>query len=117
LEYYEKALPIRREVGDRGGEATTLNNIGRVYDAQGRQQEALEYFEKALLIFREVGDRWGESILLANIGRVLDALGRTAEAVRYFELSVALDEELGHPNLESHRAKLAEVKSKLDQET
>ena len=35
LDYYEQALPIRREVGDRAGEATTLNNIGRVYDGLG----------------------------------------------------------------------------------
>ena len=30
LEYYNQALPIRREVGDRAGEAATLNNIGGV---------------------------------------------------------------------------------------
>ena len=36
LDYYEQALPIRREVGDRAGEATTLNNIGAVYDGLGR---------------------------------------------------------------------------------
>ena len=28
LDYYEQALPLLRQVGDRGGEATTLNNIG-----------------------------------------------------------------------------------------
>ena len=28
LEYYVQALPIRREVGDRAGEAVTLSNIG-----------------------------------------------------------------------------------------
>ncbi|MFQ5342622.1 MAG: CHAT domain-containing protein, partial [Anaerolineae bacterium] len=31
LGYYEQALPLMRQVGDRAGEATTLNNIGGVY--------------------------------------------------------------------------------------
>ena len=31
-----------REVGDRAGEGVTLNNIGLVYDKQGRYDEALE---------------------------------------------------------------------------
>ncbi len=113
LEQYEKALPISREVGDRAVEAVTLNNIGGVYSAQGRNSEALGQYEKALLISREVGDRWGESVTLFNIGCVLDDLGRTAEAVSFLEQNVALDEELGHPDLESDRAKLEKVRKKL----
>ncbi|WP_416242438.1 tetratricopeptide repeat protein, partial [Anabaena cylindrica] len=31
LEYYNQALPLSRAVGDRGEEATTLNNIGSFY--------------------------------------------------------------------------------------
>jgi hypothetical protein len=31
LEYLDQALPLFRQVGDKGGEATTLNNIGGVY--------------------------------------------------------------------------------------
>jgi tetratricopeptide (TPR) repeat protein len=48
LKYYEQALRIRREVGDRGGEGTTLNNLGGVYDDLGQKQEALKYYEQAL---------------------------------------------------------------------
>ena len=35
LQYYGQALPIHREVGDRGGEAATLSNIGAVYRGHG----------------------------------------------------------------------------------
>ena len=31
LQFYNQALPLRRAVGDRGGEANTLNNIGLIY--------------------------------------------------------------------------------------
>ena len=36
LRLYEEALPIRREVGDRAGEATTLNNMAGMYYAEPR---------------------------------------------------------------------------------
>src|SRR5664279_1207986 len=35
LHYYEQALPLRRAVGDRAGEAATLNNIGSVHSRRG----------------------------------------------------------------------------------
>ncbi|MFM6267596.1 MAG: tetratricopeptide repeat protein, partial [Dolichospermum sp.] len=38
LDYYNQALPIYRAVGNRSGEATTLNNIGLVYNALGEKQ-------------------------------------------------------------------------------
>ena len=61
LEVYEQALPMRREVGDRAGEATTLNNMALVYQATGQPQRALELYEQALPLMREVGDRAGEA--------------------------------------------------------
>ena len=74
MEYYEQALPLLRAVGDRGGEATTLNNIGAVHSALGEQARALEYYEQALPLLRAVGDRGGEATTLNNIGTVSIAL-------------------------------------------
>ena len=34
-DFYNQALPIRRQVGDRVGEGTTLNNMGAVYSRLG----------------------------------------------------------------------------------
>ena len=52
------------------GEATTLNNIGMVYDSLGEKQKALDYYNQALPIERAVGDRAGEAATLSNIGSV-----------------------------------------------
>ena len=113
LDTFQQALAILREVGNRASEGTTLNNISRVYDDLDRKPEALDTYQQALAIAREVGDRWGESITLFNIGMVLDALGRTAEAIDYLEQNVALDEAIGHPDLESDRVKLEELRRKV----
>ena len=54
-------------MGDRSGEATTLNNIGKVYWVSGEKQKALQYYNQALPLKRAVGDRGGETIILQEI--------------------------------------------------
>jgi tetratricopeptide (TPR) repeat protein len=61
LDYYNQALPLWRAVGDRGGEASTLSNIGLVYKKLGERQKAPDYYNQALLLKRAVGDRSGEA--------------------------------------------------------
>jgi tetratricopeptide (TPR) repeat protein len=52
LDKYNEALPLYRQVGDKGGEATTLNNIGGVYSALGEKQQALDKYNEALPLYR-----------------------------------------------------------------
>ncbi|MFC5940626.1 tetratricopeptide repeat protein [Micromonospora harpali] len=47
LEFLSQALPVRREVGDRAGEANTLTNIGHVHSRLGDRRRALEFFTQA----------------------------------------------------------------------
>ncbi|WP_375340626.1 hypothetical protein [Okeania sp. SIO3I5] len=46
-----------RQVGNRGGEATTLHSIDTVYNDLGEKQKALNFDNQALAILQEVGDR------------------------------------------------------------
>lgn len=95
LEYLEKALLIRREVGDLYGEASTLKKIGMIHDDLGQRQKSLEYYEKALLIFREVRDRSSEATILNNIGLVYHAIGQRQKALEYLEKALAVVCESG----------------------
>ncbi|MDT9319005.1 MAG: tetratricopeptide repeat protein, partial [Limnospira sp. PMC 1306.21] len=69
---------------DRRGEATTLNNIGGVYDSLGEKQTALDYYNQALPLSRAVEDRRGEATTLNNIGGVYDSLGEKQTALDYY---------------------------------
>ena len=40
LKYYEQALPVYRQVGDRWGESITRHNLAMVYEALGDLQRA-----------------------------------------------------------------------------
>jgi tetratricopeptide (TPR) repeat protein len=70
LEYLEKSLEIRVEIGDKSGEGTTLNNISQIYKARGDLTKALEYLEKSLKIVVEIGDKSGECSSRFNIGHI-----------------------------------------------
>ncbi len=95
LEYYSQSLPLLRAVGDRGGEATTLNNIGLVYSALGEQQKALEYYSQSLPLKRAVGDRGGEATTLNSIGLVYSELGEKQKALEYYSQSLPLKRAVG----------------------
>ncbi|MFE9915893.1 tetratricopeptide repeat protein, partial [Micromonospora sp. NPDC005553] len=54
LDYYHEALPIRREVGDRAGEATTRFNIAMVHRAGGDLDQAIRELERVVDLDRQV---------------------------------------------------------------
>ncbi|HFD38969.1 MAG TPA: tetratricopeptide repeat protein [Anaerolineae bacterium] len=60
IQYYEQALAIDREIGDRQGEGNWLGNLGEAYRNLGDARRAIQYYEQALAIRREIGDRRGE---------------------------------------------------------
>jgi tetratricopeptide (TPR) repeat protein len=116
LRYYEQALAICREVGDRGGEGATLNNLGLVYDALGQQQEALRYFEQALAVCREVGDRAGEGTTLHNIGTIYYKQNTYDVALACFLLARSIYEEVQSPNRDKVQEWIDGLRNKVGEE-
>jgi CHAT domain-containing protein len=82
-------------VGDRRGEASTLNNIGLVYDSLGELQKALEFYNQALPLLRVVGNRRGEASTLNNIGFVYNSLGELQKALEFFNQALPLSQAVG----------------------
>ena len=95
LEQFQKALVIRREIGDRAGEDVTLNNIGSIYWNQGRYSEALEQYQDALIIQQEIGDRLLEGTTSHNIGSRYHKQGRYTEALEQFQQALVIRREVG----------------------
>ena len=60
IKFYEQALLIDREIGDRRGEGAALGNLGIAYATLGETRRAIKFFEQTLFIDREIGDRRGE---------------------------------------------------------
>jgi tetratricopeptide (TPR) repeat protein len=95
VSYYEQALAIAREVGDRRREGAWLGNLGAVHYSLGQATQAVEYFEGALVIAREMDDRRNEGNFLGNLGLAYSDLGQVARAVEYHEEALAVARKIG----------------------
>ncbi len=94
-DYYEQALKIYRDIGDRLGEAYILKAIGDVLQFLNRSSEALEKYEQALAFSRETGSRLGEAYTLKAIGDVLQFLNRRSEALEKYEQTLGFYRDVG----------------------
>ena len=95
IQKWQEARLLYQAVGDRRMEATTLSNIGRVYNALGAKQKALNFYNQALSILRAVGDRRVEAATLNNIGAVYHGLGAKQKALDYYNQALPLYRAVG----------------------
>ena len=73
--------------------AKSYNNIGYVYDSQGKYEEALEMYTKSLDITSRIygGDNHPDvATSLMNVGNVLDDMGKYEEALVQHQKSLAI---------------------------
>jgi CHAT domain-containing protein len=54
LEYYQQALPIRRAVGDRRGEATTLSSLSEFWEKQHDRPLAIFFGKQAVNVYQSL---------------------------------------------------------------
>ena len=103
IEFYEQALAIAREIGDRRGEGNALGNLGIAYADLGETRRAIEFYEQRLAIAREIGDRRGEGNALGNLGIAYADLGETRRAIEFYEQALAIAREIGDRRGEGQR--------------
>ena len=76
LDYYERALKIRRQA-NHPDVATVYNNMAGVYEAQGQRDKALEYYSKALAICeQDLGEEHPKTKVVRNNLKLVKILGR-----------------------------------------
>jgi tetratricopeptide (TPR) repeat protein len=62
IEYYEEALKISREIGDRRGEGNHLFNMSLSLQVLGRQEKAISLARSALEIFEQIESPNAEAV-------------------------------------------------------
>lgn len=105
----ERLFLLARREAERFGAnatrmATTLNDLGLVYHAQGQYARAKSYYEKALAqCERAVGSEQADvSTLLNNLAEIYREEGNFEQAETFYLRSLAIGERVlgrGHPEL------------------
>ena len=73
--------------------ASTLNNIGFIYDNKGDMAQALNYYNQGLSLRESINDRLGASRSLINIGTVYQSEGDIDKALIYLNRALKIQEE------------------------
>ncbi|NEQ33500.1 MAG: CHAT domain-containing protein, partial [Leptolyngbya sp. SIO4C5] len=54
LDYYQRSLAIRQEIGDRGGEAVTFKNIGEALEKQSQSELAIVFYKQSVNVYESI---------------------------------------------------------------
>ena len=95
LEYYQNALRIREEFGDREAVGKSLNSIGIVYRQLEQYDKSLEYYKRSLKIKEELNDKKGIAATSNNIGVLYKTMEKWDQALEYYFKSIDFKEQLG----------------------
>lgn len=92
--YLTKCLEIQEEMGDKQGEAVTLEHLGGVRFIHADYDTAHDLFESALKKYKEIGERKGEGVVLNRIGHIFHARGDFEGALVHFEKALDIFREI-----------------------
>jgi two-component sensor histidine kinase len=95
LNYFNQALAINEEIGNKAACADNLISIGKVYYFHLSDHSlALEYFLKALAINEVYGSKLSIAENLEGIGLVYSFTNNYAKALEYYQKALSINEEL-----------------------
>ena len=93
---YQKSLNLSVQTGNRADQAATLGQLGNLYSALGRTEDAVRLFRQAAEIFVALGDLRSEAGARNGIAIGLTGLRRFDEARSEIERAIECRRPLGH---------------------
>ena len=94
---YRKSLAIKVRLGNIAGQASTLNQLGGLYDqALGRLEEAAAFLRQAADKYVEIGDLASEGRQRNNLAITLRKLRRLNEARQEIRRAIECDAQFGY---------------------
>jgi predicted ATPase/class 3 adenylate cyclase len=116
VEYWNRALAIHREIGDKRGIAQVLTNLSAHAQEQQRFDEAWRLQLEALRWERELQHTLGVARALSNLGEIAQAREEAARAVRCYAVAHHLFRKVGSPYEEYSGHLLQDLCTRRDSE-
>jgi tetratricopeptide (TPR) repeat protein len=96
LEAYQQARDTFSRLQEPGTVASTLHQIGMVYEKAGQPEAAEEAYNQSLVINVRLGDQAGQAITLLQLGTLYcEVLQRPEEAVAFYRRAAEIYGEIG----------------------
>jgi DNA-binding SARP family transcriptional activator/Flp pilus assembly protein TadD len=102
-----RALSLSRETGDRRNETEALNSLGEVLRATGHAGQAHAQHSAALGLAGEIGYQGEQARAHHGLGEVYHSRGDAGKARRHWRDALDLYAQLGAPEADQVRARLA----------
>ena len=93
--YYQQALDIKIEYGDRYSQASTYHQLGSVAQQLRQWEQAKSYYQQALDIKIEYGDRYSQASTYHQLGSVAEELRQWEQAKSYYQQALDILIEYG----------------------
>jgi HAD superfamily hydrolase (TIGR01662 family) len=101
VRYYEQAIALAEQIGDRAAEAKYVGDLGRAYRNLGEIDKAVSCSQRALDFARERGDRRAVAVYSDKLALAVGQLGRLGEAAELGESAVTIAREVGDRRTEA----------------
>jgi tetratricopeptide (TPR) repeat protein len=96
-EAYNQSLAIKVRLGNQAVQASTLGQLGNLYDdLLQRPEEAVAFYRRAAEIYGEIGDLAKEGTTQNNLAATLSKLQRLEEARQAIRRAIECIEKFGH---------------------
>ncbi|NLT53061.1 MAG: tetratricopeptide repeat protein [Actinomycetales bacterium] len=103
----ERALVLHEGEGALAGQMATWGSLGFAHHRLGDLRRAIACHQRAIGLSRALGDHYNEADLLGLLGDAYLADGDPRAAERVWRDALAILEDLGHPEAEDVRRRLA----------
>ncbi|WP_246292281.1 tetratricopeptide repeat protein [Lentzea indica] len=94
-EHATNALTLLHELGDRQGEATAVDTLGRIEHQVGNHAEAIALYEHAIELYQAENDDYSTAGVLINLGHPHLALEQRDQAVQVWQRALEMFERQG----------------------
>ncbi len=94
ISYYQEALDIAQQLGDRANERQVLGALGSITLGKNWYEKAVGYYQQALSIDQQTGDRQAESQALRGLGDAYLGLNDYQKAIDHYQQALSINQQL-----------------------